>query len=148
VKSIFEPGISGELIARLNRLTPDRKPLWGKMNVNQMVVHCTRGFEMMIGELKVSPKPGPFRFAPLRYLIIHVLPWPKGAPTAPELIPPADPGDFAANLAKLRTMIERIAAWNPEGPFTPHAAFGDIKGDSLGVLGARHVDHHFRQFGA
>ena len=148
MKSIFDAGTSRELIARLERLTPDRKPLWGKMNVNQMVVHCTSAIEMMIGEFKVAPKPGPFRNPLLRYLIIHVFPFPHGAPTAPELIPPTDPGDFATNVVKLRAAIERIAGWNPEGPFSPHPAFGEIKGNTLGMLGTKHLDHHLRQFGA
>ena len=118
------------------------------MNVNQMVVHCTGGIGMLIGELKTAPKSGPLRNPALRYLIIHVLPWPKGAPTAPELIPPQDPGDFTENVAQLRAAIRRIGARDPQGKFDPHPAFGEINGNNLGVLVARHLDHHFRQFGA
>ncbi len=148
-KSIFDPAVRDEL-------SPPReprvwshgfKPRFGKLNVNQMVVHCTCGIQMMIGELKVAPKPGPLRNPVLRYLLIHVLPWPHGAPTAPELIPPIDPGDFAKNLTDLRAAITRLSARNPEGKFDPHPAFGEINGKNLGVLAARHLDHHFRQFG-
>lgn len=91
---------------------------------------------MLIGEMKVAPKRGPLRNPLLRYLVIHVLPWPKGAPTAPEIIPPIDPGDFRENVGQLRSAINRIGA-----------AFGEINGKNLGVLAARHLDHHLRQFG-
>jgi hypothetical protein len=146
-KSIFDAPVREELLERATRLTPQSKPAFGKMNVNQMVVHCTSGIGMMIGELKVAPKAGPLRNPVLRYLIIHVLPWPKGAPTAPELIPPPDAGDFTQNVTHLRAAINRIGARNPEGKFDQHPAFGEINGNNLGVLVARHLDHHFRQFG-
>ena len=147
MKSIFQAAVREELQARALRLTPQSKPNFGKMNVNQMVVHCTSGIGMMIGELKVAQKAGPLRNPALRYLVIHVLPWPKGAPTAPELIPPPDAGDFRLNLTHLRAAIERIGERDPNGKFDPHPAFGEIKGNNLGVLVARHLDHHFRQFG-
>jgi hypothetical protein len=147
MKTIFETTTRATLQDRLGRLAPDSKPGFGKLNVNQMVVHCTGGIDMLIGRLKVAPRPGPLRNPLLRYLIIYVLPWPHGAPTAPELIPPTDPGDFGENVAKLREAIERIGTESAEGVFDPHPAFGALKGKDVGVLVARHLDHHLRQFG-
>ena len=146
-KSIFDEPVREELLGRASNLTPQCRATFGKMNVNQMVVHCTSGIRMLIGELKVAPKAGPLRNPMLRYLIIHVLPWPQGAPTAPELIPPADAGDFRQNVTQLRAAINRVASRDPKGKFDAHPAFGDINGKNLGVLVARHLDHHFRQFG-
>ena len=148
MNSIFDSATRAGILDRLDRLPADRRPGWGKMNVNQMVVHCTGGIRMLIGEMEVAPKPGPLRNPLLRYLVIRVLPWPHGAPTAPELIPPADPGDFRENLAHLRAAIGRIGTRDPQGPFSPHPAFGLLRGDLLGALVARHLDHHLRQFGA
>ena len=147
MKSIFEPAVEKGLLERITLLKPDSSPSFGKMNVNQMVVHCTGGIQMLIGELQVAPKAGPFRIPQLRYLIIHVLPWPHGAPTAPELIPPVNPGDFASNVSKLESAVGRICSRDPNGPFDPHPAFGQIQGKNLGVLVARHLDHHLHQFG-
>jgi hypothetical protein len=146
-KSIFEPQTRGHLLDRLARLQRDRPPSFGKMNANQMVVHCTGAIDMFIGRLKVTPRRGPLRNPLLRYLVIHVLPWPKGVPTAVELLPSTNPGEFRGNVAKLREAIETFGARNPEGPFDPHPAFGAIKGHNIGALVARHLDHHFRQFG-
>ncbi len=146
MKPVFEPSVKTVILDRIGRLSPQSRPRFGKMNVNQMVVHCTGGIQMLIGELEIPPVKSPFKFAPLRYLIIHVLPWPHGAPTASELIPPANPGDFAANVQKLKSALERISA-KPDGPFTPHPAFGALKGNDIGVLVARHLHHHLSQFG-
>jgi hypothetical protein len=117
------------------------------MNVNQMVVHCTGGIDMFLGRLKIKPAKGPLRLPPLRYLVIYVLPWPHGAPTAPELIPPANPGDFRENAAKLHEALERIGQQGAGAPFDPHPAFGALKGKDVGALVGRHLDHHLRQFG-
>lgn len=145
--NFFDPPVRKQIVERVSRLTPLSQSTFGKMNVNQMVVHCTCGIQMMIGELKVAPKRGPLRNPILRYLIIHVVPWPKGAPTAPELIPPPNPGDFTENVAKLKEAIARAGVRDPNGNFDPHPAFGEIRGKNLGVLMARHLDHHLRQFG-
>ncbi len=147
MKSIFQPAVREELLERARQLNPQAKPTFGKMNVNQMVVHCTGGIGMLIGELKVAPKGGPLRIPALRYFVIHIMPWPKGLPTAPELIPPVNAGNFRDNVAQLQAAIHRIAARDPNGRFDPHPAFGEIRGKNLGVLVARHLDHHFRQFG-
>ena len=147
MKSIFNAEARTQLHDRIARLTPDSKPAFGKMNVNQMVVHCTGGIDMFIGRLKVAPKSGPLSIPLLRYLVIYVLPWPHGAPTAPELIPPANPGDFRENVAKLQEAMERIGARGSEASFDPHPAFGALKGKDVGALVGRHVDHHLRQFG-
>jgi hypothetical protein len=146
--NFFDATERAELVRRIGNLKPDAKPSFGKMNVNQMVVHCTGGIQMMIGELKIAPRRGPFRFPPLRYLIIHTLPWPKGAPTAPELIPPIDPGDFTKNVDSLKAVIDRVGARDPNGHFEEHPAFGKLNAKNLGALMARHLDHHLRQFGA
>jgi len=147
MKSIFDASTRAEFRDRFARLTPDRKPGFGRMNVNQMVVHCAGAIDMFVGRLKVAPLRGPLRLPPLRYLIIYVLPWPHGAPTAPELIPPADPGDFRENVSKLQEAIERIGKKGAAGPFDPHPAFGSLAGKDVGALVGRHLDHHLRQFG-
>jgi Protein of unknown function (DUF1569) len=145
--NFFDPSVRQRLLERVSQLTPASQPKFGKMNVNQMVVHCAGGVEMMMGELQVAPKPGPFRVPLLRYLVIHVLPWPKGAPTAPELLPQPNPGDFAENLSKLKSAIERAGARGPQGSFSPHPMFGQLSVKDLSALLARHLDHHLSQFG-
>ena len=55
-KSIFDAQIRDGILERASRLTPQSKAKFGKLNVNQMVVHCTGGIGMFIGELKVAPK--------------------------------------------------------------------------------------------
>jgi hypothetical protein len=39
---------------RINKLTPDIKPLWGKMNVSQMLAHLQPTMLVSFGELKLK----------------------------------------------------------------------------------------------
>jgi hypothetical protein len=145
--TIWEVSTRDELRRRFARLKPETRPGWGKMSAGQMVRHCTVAMDMMTGAATVAPKPGPFRNPVMRYLIVHVLPWPKGAPTAPELIMPEYKGAWTSDIAALGKSLESIATRGPEGSFEEHPAFGRLSSKSLGVLVWRHLDHHLRQFG-
>ena len=89
----------------------------------------------------------PFRSRPLQQLIIYVVPWPKGAPTAPEFIVTGD-GDINDRRAALRAAIDKFASRGESQTFQPHAAFGVLSPKDWGALAYRHLDHHLTQFGA
>ena len=42
------------LVERINLLDPDQKPLWGRMNVNQMICHCSDQIAMTQGKIKIQ----------------------------------------------------------------------------------------------
>jgi hypothetical protein len=145
--SFFDDAHREGLLARLARLTPDTPARWGSMDAPRMLAHLSDALRMSLGDLPCEPRPGPMRFPPLRWLVIRVLPWPRGTPTAPELLARA-PGDWAGEMETFRALAGRLAARGPAGPFATHPAFGDVPGPLLGLLVAKHVDHHLRQFGA
>lgn len=144
--TLFDPAAAAGIRKRLDRLTPDRTPRWGTMSAGRMVAHVADQLRMALGELPCRPKRTPFKNPLLKRLIIYLLPWPRGVPTAPELLTtPA--GDWDADTAALRTLIDRFAAKGAAAPFPEHPAFGRLNGRMWGVLAWRHLDHHLRQFG-
>jgi len=145
MKTVWDAGVRKELLQRFAQLKGDQKPLWGKMNAGQMVAHCTDPLRGAMGEMKVTEKWTPMRFALLRNLVIYVLPWPKGAPTAPEFIH-TGVEDLDRNRKQLSEVLERFAAHQGK-PFRDHAAFGTLSDKDWGCLTWRHLDHHLRQFG-
>lgn len=145
MKTVWDAETRAELIARMSKLTATTPAQWGKMNAAQMVGHCTDPLRAAMGEMKVAGKRTPFRFAPLRWLVIYKMPWPKGAPTAPEFIHQG-PEDLQKNLVTLATTLERFAAHRKNG-YQSHAAFGSLTEKDWGYLTWRHMDHHLRQFG-
>ena len=146
MKSVWDATVREELLGRLAQLKPDSRPRWGNMNAAQMVGHLADPLLGAMGEMKVTAKSGPLSNPVLRYLIIYILPWPKGAPTAPEFIH-AGPEELQTNVAKLRPVLERYAAHAAKGGLRPHPAFGDISTKDWGCLTYRHLDHHLSQFG-
>jgi uncharacterized protein DUF1569 len=135
------------LQSRLATLTPQTRGRWGKMSATEMVTHLGDSLRMAIGELPCAPKTTPLRYFPIKQLVVYWAPWPKGAPTAPELIARA-PASWTTEITGLTALVDRVAARGPDGPFAEHPAFGALTGRAWGVLMYRHIDHHLRQFGA
>jgi hypothetical protein len=144
-KSVWNPHTRRDLLERLERLAPDTRPRWGKMNAAQMVAHLTNWARMADGELSTKEMRLPLRYTPLKQIVIYWLPFPKGVPTAPELIA-GEPEDWAKGTAALR---EHIGSFDTDSKteWPMHPAFGKLTPRAWGVLCYRHIDHHFRQFG-
>lgn len=49
MKNIFNRLHSEELVNRLNKLSPNLKAKWGKMNVSQTLAHCSSFQDIAIG---------------------------------------------------------------------------------------------------
>jgi hypothetical protein len=56
MNSIFESKGNDLLVARINQLTPESQPIWGKMSVDQMLKHCECAVNVAFGmeNLKVN----------------------------------------------------------------------------------------------
>lgn len=148
MKSLFDEKARKDLLARVDRLTPDCMPRWGKMNAEQMLAHLVEAMKLGTGELQTRPKKMLTRYPPFRQLFIYVLPWPKGAPTARELIrKDSDAGTLAMNREALALSVGVIASRANDTKWPEHPAFGNLSRRAWGVLGWRHIDHHLRQFG-
>lgn len=145
-KSLYNARARQELLARLERLTPDATPLWGRMTAPRMLAHLADWMLMAKGELKAAAKNRPLRYPLVKQLVIYWLPFPKGVPTAPELIS-RKPLEWAIERAAVRQHVLWFESLNPNATWPEHPAFGKMTPRAWGVLAYRHMDHHFRQFG-
>ncbi len=130
--------------ARFGKLKIDMKPRWGKMNPARTMWHCAIPIQVALGEKTMRGGPGFLKWGFVRRLVIHKVPFPKNAPTGPELIAPSQ-ADFAKAKADLTVAMNRFKSKG--GGFQPSPVFGDIDANDWGVLIWRHLDHHLRQFG-
>jgi hypothetical protein len=146
MKTIWDVSCREDLLRRFEKLTPDRRPAWGKMTSAQVLAHLGDPMNAAMGKKSVAAKPGPFRNPVVRTLIIYCLPWPKGAPTAPEFVHAHDEA-FDYNLAALRLTLDEFVATGESASFEAHPSFGRLSGKAWGRLTYRHLDHHLRQFG-
>ena len=146
MKTVWDPAARAELCERIGRLTPEASRRWGSMSAPQMVAHLVDSLRMAFGELPVASKHLPLRYTPIKQLVIYWLPFPKGAPTAPELISRV-PTDWRGDCASLLMLVDSFAARARSSRWPDHPAFGALTGNQWGVLIYRHMDHHLKQFG-
>ncbi|MES3032432.1 MAG: DUF1569 domain-containing protein [Gemmatimonadota bacterium] len=133
------------IVARLDRLSPDAQPRWGRMTAPKMLAHIVDAYRMAIGELPVRRKHVPLlSMFPFKQLVIYVLPFPKNAPTAPEIVARV-PDDFEVERATVKALIARLTH---HVDYAEHPIFGTLSPTEWSALGYKHLDHHLRQFGA
>jgi hypothetical protein len=116
------------------------------MSVDQMLWHCNQVLGTSLGDVSVDLRRPPFPVPVLKFMLFK-LPWPKGAPTAPEYRA-ADPRAFDLERQRCLDLIDRFAAENIDRDNWPRAVFGPLTGREWSRLHARHLDHHLKQFGA
>ena len=134
------------ILSRFARLSSDAPPKWGRLDAPRMVTHVTDTLRSGLGEVVPQSFGGPLQYWPLNTLMMFYLPWPKGIPTAPELLM-RQPTNLAAEIEMLRATMDRFAVRDVNGEWPAHAAFGRISGSEWGRLMYRHLDYHLGQFG-
>jgi hypothetical protein len=146
--SILNENDRVEICNRLRSLSVSSKGRWGSMDVIGMLQHLRLSARMALGEMPVpSANKRVFQVFPMKHLILYVFPFPKGAPTAPEL-KPVGPESFEAERAAVLDLTERIAVGAPDGGAPAHPLFGPLTWKEWGVVTYKHTDHHLKQFGA
>lgn len=146
--SILNDRDRAAITERLRSLSPSSARRWGSMDVAGMLQHLQLSTRMALGDLDVpSVNKRVFQLFPLKHLVLYVLPFPKGAPTAPAL-----KTNVAASLEEERTalleLLERIGTGPREGAGPAHPLFGPLTWREWGVVTYKHTDHHLKQFGA
>jgi len=148
MRSILNRADREEISNRLRSLSASSTGRWGSMGVVKMLQHLHLSARMAVGELAVPSKSKrAFQMFPLKHLILYVVPFPKGAPTAPEL-KPVDTASFEEERTAVLEFLERIGTGPSEGMGPAHPLFGPLTWREWGAATYKHTDHHLKQFGA
>lgn len=149
MKTLLDTAGSQEMLERLGRITPQSPRQWGKMDVAQMIAHCSNGLEMAMGTLKTKPTlTGKLIGRFFKAIYINEKPFSKGDPTSNELRV-VDQRDFDKEKQRLERLITQFAAGGYEKiTRDPHPFFGSLNQQAWARGMYKHPDHHFRQFGA
>lgn len=153
MKSLLDPAARLFLETRVRALTPEHRPLWGRMTVNQMLCHLNDSFRFALGERAMdAPPPGLAQRTLVKWIALSApVPWPKGVPTRPEMDQTkggTPPVGLEPDRAALLELIDRFCARRPSDPGPRHPIFGPMTHREWMRWGYLHVDHHLRQFGA
>lgn len=149
MKTIFDNAARNELITRIKTLNSNSTAQWGKMNVYQMLAHCSNWEEWVQGKNNPVYKRSFIGFLFGRMALKAVTkddePLRRNTPSTNELIIKEISGDVEAMKQKWITGIEAYAQFS--NPQFVHDFFGKMTKEQIGVLAYKHTDHHLRQFG-
>ncbi len=148
--SLFNQTKRAELITRLSRLTPESKAVWGNLSVGEMLCHCLDGNQMALGMRPATDQSNFFTRNLVKYLVVYLVPIPKGAPAPPEINPHKSgtkPQDFENERQLLIDDINNFGDLTNEDFKGRHHIFGKLTPDQWGRLGYKHLNHHLKQFG-
>ena len=149
MKNAFNQDDVAEFIVRINRLTVDTKPKWGKMNVEQMLAHCNVTYEMVYDN--IHPKPNAFKRFMLKLIVKNIVvndkPYKSNSQTAPEFII-KDARKFELEKQRLIDYLlktQQLGAKYFDGKES--LSFGVLNQQEWNNMFVKHLDHHLSQFG-
>ena len=149
MKDLFQREAADEVVSRIDSLNPSAQRQWGKMDIAQMMAHCSVALDMAAGRLNlprmfIGRLLGPF----IRPIYSNDKPFSKNNPTDPKLVV-SDQRDFAREQEQLKLKIRQFQQGGEAHCTThPHPFFGALATQEWGRGMYKHLDHHLRQFGA
>jgi hypothetical protein len=134
---------------RIAALTPESRPLWGKMAVSEMLAHVNVAYEMVYTDK--HPRPNPIMRWVLRRIVkqrvVGPAPYPHNTPTAPAFRI-SDAREFDVERERLLAYLQQVMTEGRDA-FEGRASlsFGPLTASEWNMLFAKHLDHHLQQFG-
>ena len=148
MKTIFDQTIRTELIARIKSLSEQSVSEWGKMNIYQMLKHCTIWEEWILGVNKPKYKQEFIGFIfgklALKSFTKDNRPLGRNTPTSSSFKPKEQSGDVEFEKEKWISLIRAYEDYSNPGFI--HDFFGKMTKEQIGILAYKHTDHHLRQF--
>ena len=147
--NIFREETVSNVIQRIQALTPETIPQWGKMQVAQMLAHCNVTYEMVYDNR--HPKPNAFMKLILKAFVkkqvVSEKPYPKNGKTAPQFLVTTEK-NFDVEKERLINYVEKTKSLGEDyfGGKESHS-FGKLNKVEWNMMFYKHLDHHLRQFG-
>lgn len=147
--NLFDAAEVEKTIQRINKLSPQTKGQWGKMQVDQMLAHVNVAYDYTFTDK--YPKPGAFaRFMIKLFAKAQVVgpkPYPKNGRTAPDFII-EDRRNFEQEKSTLISYLERVQELGKNHFENKEShSFGKLSSTEWNTMFSKHLDHHLRQFG-
>ncbi len=144
MKTIFDQTTRDEIIKRIGLLSENSTAQWGKMNVSQMLKHCTQWDEMALGKKRYKQSFIGKLFGKMALKgMMKDVPMKKNMPTVPSF-KIKENGNVAEEKKKWIGLLGEYAGYSNENLI--HPFFGAMTKEQTGYLVYKHIDHHLRQF--
>jgi len=146
--SIYNQSDNDSYIERINLLTKESKPLWGKMTVDQMLSHCQAPIDVAFGTLPLRSNWFMKLIGKLfKNKILNSNGFKKDSPTAPDFIRKGT-YDFEKTKTELTVKLAKFVQFGHQSITSKrHPFFGEMSYEEWDKLHSMHLDHHLKQFG-
>ncbi len=147
--NIYDNSVAQDFIIRINKLTPETQPNWGKMNVSQMLAHCCVTYEYIFDER--TDKPNFFVKWMLKKFVKKKVtsndPYAQNLATGPAFII-SDNKDYEIEKTRLINYVNRLVE-KGESFFKGKASvsFDVLTPEEWNNMLYKHLNHHLTQFG-
>lgn len=149
MESIFDKSTLASYKTRIEQLTPESQPDWGKMSVSEMLAHCSLVFEYNNGQRQAKVNPI-MRFLLKRMMktaIIGKSAYKQSSPTAP-YFKVVNHEKFELEKARLLTNLQKYSDDGPDvAASRKHVWLGELSAEDWSWAMIKHLDHHLKQFG-
>jgi hypothetical protein len=148
--NIFSAETTASIVDRIQKLTPDTQPSWGKMNVGQMLAHCCVTYQYVYEPQKFK-KPNMLMSWVLKKFVkdgvCNEVPYKKNSGTAPDFIIKGS-RDFETEKQKLISFVTRAQKDGTQFfDGKESQSFGKLTTQEWNNMFYKHLDHHLTQFG-
>jgi hypothetical protein len=147
MKTVFDETTRAELISRIHSLNESSTAQWGKMNVYQMLKHCTIWEEWILGKTNHEYTQEflglIFGKMALNSSVKDDRPMKRNMPAGRFKVREKS-GNVELQKEKWIGLINEYA--NFSNPGFIHDFFGKMTTEQIGIFAYKHSDHHLRQF--
>ena len=139
-----------EIIPKLDKLTSETKPLWGDMSAQRMVEHLTDTIKIASGKTKFPLEVPEDKIEKMQEFLNSDKPMARG------IVVPFAKKDEALRNEEIELAIDEfLLEWldfdehyaENEGRTESHPYYGQLNYNQWCRLHAKHLTHHFEQFG-
>ncbi|MBA6153707.1 DUF1569 domain-containing protein [Gelidibacter maritimus] len=149
MQTLFDQKVHQQVLLRIDRLTENSTPIWGKMDVAQMVKHCQMPLLVASGKMELVENVGFLKrmiFRMYKPIMYNDKPWPENI-TTPKDFKITEPQVFEMERELLKVTINEFQSKALNMHWPKHPYFGSFSTDQWGRMQYKHLDHHLRQFG-
>ena len=146
MKTLLANSDRHSLLTRVRSLTPESMPEAGTLTTPHMLCHIADQIAVALGDIPGKRQDTWITRTLAKWFVLYApiaIPFGKVS-TVPEMLT-TQPLDWEHDLARFEILVNRFADADHSAL---HAVFGELSHREWGILAAKHIDHHLRQFGA
>lgn len=148
IKTVLAATGYEEIKKRIESLQSNSERQWGKMDVSQMMTHCSIPIEQAIGKVPFKDESNFLSKTLIRWVVLRSIKkgsFGKNLPTAKSFYV-TDEHQFALEKKRLLENVADFYAKGQNSHLMPHPMFGQFTNEQWGELTYLHLHHHLTQF--